>query len=59
MLKQIKINANRVFDFMQSDTKAVEKLINLSNEKNLTLNSIIDHNTKINKQMLPKKENCA
>lgn len=58
-LEQISINSDRVFNFSPAETRAVEKLVTLSNEKCLSLTSVIDHNTTINKNMLPKKENCA
>lgn len=58
-LDQININTNKIFDFTVPDSKAVQNLVNVSNEKCLSLTSIIDNNTVIDKTKYPKKVDCA
>lgn len=58
-LDQININTNRIFDFTAPDSKAIQNLVSVSNEKSLSLNSIIDNDTVIDKTKYPKKVDCA
>ncbi|MDF7673981.1 diiron oxygenase [Acetobacteraceae bacterium ESL0709] len=58
-LMQLNVNREVVFDLSSSESRVIKQLVNVSNDESMTLTSIIDHDTIIDKSLLPKRADCA